>query len=99
MVRFKQIAIFILLITSLIMQSCNSERYRRDRRNKMSTRAKNSQHYLSKQAKQITAKNIKGKDAKFKEAEKRKAKQQEDLNELNRPKNRKVQSTGKFIVY
>jgi Flp pilus assembly protein TadB len=96
--KIKFIAACLLLISVLIIQSCNVERYRRDRRNRMSARAKKSQHYLSKQAKEITAKNIKGKDAKFKEAEKRKAKQQEDLNALNRPKNKKVH-TGKFIVY
>ena len=86
------------MLSILLTQACNPSRYRKDRRNRMSKREKTSQHYLAKQAKEITAKNIKGKDAKFKEAEKRKAKQQADLNEVNRPKNKKVQ-TGKFLVY
>ena len=64
----------------------------------MTKREQKSQHFLAKQAKEITAKNIRNKDSKFREAEKRKARQQEDLNELNKPKNKKT-LTGKFIVY
>ena len=95
----KNILVLLLVLFSIGVESCNMETYRRDRRNRMTARAKKSQHFLSKQAKEITAKNIKGKDSKFKEAEKRKAQQQADLNELNKPKNRKPTASGKFTVY
>ena len=96
---FKTNILILLLIACFVAAlSCNSTRYRKDRDNRMSKREKTSQHYLAKQAKEITSKNIKGKDAKFKEAEKRKAKHQADLNAINKTKSKKVQ-TGKFTVY
>ena len=99
MKKFNNISIVLyILLATTILQSCNVERYRRNHKNKLTTRAKKSQHYLSKQAKNITAKNIKNKDAKFKESEKRQTNLQADLNELNKPKTKKFH-TGKFSVY
>jgi glutamate-1-semialdehyde aminotransferase len=89
------------LVLLLILFSC-SERYRKDRKNKMTRRAKIASNYLSAQAVKMTQENIKDKESVEKKNVKRKAKLQEELNELNaktKVKIAKKQFGGKFNIY
>jgi glutamate-1-semialdehyde aminotransferase len=89
------------LVLLLIWFSC-SERYRKDRKNKMTRRAKIASNYLSAQAVKMTQENIKDKESVEKKNVKRKAKLQEELNELNaknKVKIAKKQFGGKFNIY
>jgi hypothetical protein len=90
------------LVLALILISCNRERYREDRKNKMTRRAKVASNYLSAQAVKLTQENIKNKESLEKKSVKRKAKMQEELNELNartKVKITKKQFGGKFNIY
>jgi hypothetical protein len=89
------------IVLVLILTSCK-ERYRTDRRNKMTRRAKVASNYLSAQAVKMTQENIKNKETTEKKNVKRKEKMQEELNELNaksKVKISKKQFGGKFNIY
>jgi hypothetical protein len=92
---------FLSLVIAL-MFSC-SERYRKDRRNKMTRRAKIASNYLSAQAVKMTQENIADKESVEKKNIKRKDKMQEELNKLNASSKvkvvRKKAHTGKFNIY
>jgi pyruvate/2-oxoacid:ferredoxin oxidoreductase beta subunit len=87
----------------LMLCSCSRERYREDRKNKMTRRAKVASNYLSAQAVKLTQENIKDKESIEKKNIKRKDKMQEELNKLNASNKVKItkkkEHTGKFKIY
>lgn len=100
MKRLRGILLGVLVI--MLIQGCYKERYRKDRTNKMTTKAKKASKYLSIQAEVVTGKNIENKDANSKKSQKKMEKMQKDLNELN-TKTSKVKKpkkhSGEFKLY
>lgn len=89
------------LLLLLLALSCYKEQYKKDRKNKMTRRAKIASNYLANQAIELTQENIENKDVTARKAEKRKKRQQKELNELNsRSKVRPVKKhSGTFNLY
>ena len=94
---------FLSLVLVLILCSCNRERYREDRKNKMTRRAKIASNYLAAQAVKLTQENIKDKESTEKKSVKRKEQMQEELNKLNATTKVKIPQKqrfkGKFNIY
>jgi len=92
----------ILVFFLLIMLACQGERYRRDKNNTMTPKAKVAHRYLSTEAVKFTQNNIENKDENIKKSRKRTEKMQKDLNELN-TKTSKVKKpkkhSGEFKLY
>lgn len=96
--------VYILLLFVTVSSACQRERYRKDRTNKLTRKAKKAQHYLAEQAKEITQENIAEKDVISKRNRKRQLKEQERLNELNAnsskvKKDRNTKHEGKYSFY
>lgn len=91
-----------LLFILLLLWACQGERYRKDRTNQMTKKAKVASSYLSIQAVKVTHDNIENKPENFKSSRKRMEKMQKDLNELN-SKTSKVKKpkkhSGEFNFY
>lgn len=91
----------MVLLGLLLISSCAKERYRRDRRNRLTKHAQKASDYLQNQAIELTQENIRNRSATEKKAIKRKNKQQAELNALNarsKIKNSKKHS-GNFTLY
>ena len=86
--KILQIALYMLL-TSIVLTSCITERYRENHKNKLSKKAERAENFLAEQAIDITQENIQNKDKKEKKTRKRLQKQQEEINEANAKENSK----------
>ena len=92
-------AFIFFLIDSAV---CQSERYRKDKSNKMTKHAKKSNDFLSVQAHKIVHSNQKNKEKNEKDAKKRKERHHEELTELNARKQvlgREKKHSGNFRFY
>lgn len=78
---FKTVVVLIAL--ALLFSSCQSERYRKDRKNKLTKHADKASDYLANQAVEMTQENIKNRKTTDKKSRKRLEKQQKELNEAN----------------
>jgi septin family protein len=67
----------------LLFSACQSERYRKDRENKLTKHADKASDYLADQAVTMTQENIKNRNTTEKKSRKRLEKQQKELNEAN----------------
>jgi Tfp pilus assembly protein PilF len=96
-------AVLVSLVVVMILSSCSRERYREDRKNKMTRRAKIASNYLAAQAIKLTQENIKDKASTEKKSIKRKEKMQDELNKLNATSKAKIPQKqrfkGKFNIY
>lgn len=86
----------LVFLLALVLISCNRERYRTDRRNKLTRHTKRASDYLANQSIELTQKNIANKKGTDKKSRKRLEKQQKDLNEAN-ARTSKVKSPKKHL--
>lgn len=75
--------IYVCVISILLCSSCFSERYRTDRRNRLTEKQKVQNDFHANQAVELTQENIENRDVNKKAARKRNTVIQEQLNELN----------------
>lgn len=75
--------ILTVLLVVLFLTACQSERYRKDRKNKLTKHAEKSSDYLAKQSVELTQENIDNRKGTDRKARKRLEKQQKELNEAN----------------
>lgn len=68
---------------ALLFSACQNERYRKDRKNKLTKHADKASDYLADQAVTMTQENIENKNTTSKKSRKRLEKQQKELNEAN----------------
>lgn len=78
---YQEFCIGIIILSML--GSCNGERYRTDRKNKLTKKAKIASDYLANQAVEITQQNIDTRQTNEKSARRALNKQQSELNEAN----------------
>ncbi|WP_037573878.1 hypothetical protein [Sporocytophaga myxococcoides] len=83
MIREKS-TIILLTLASLLFTACQSERYRKDRKNKLSKHTIKASDYLAKQAIELTQGNIENRENTEKKDRKRQEKLQKELNEANK---------------
>jgi hypothetical protein len=102
MKHMKKYIWFVMMLFIMIgALSCQGERYRKDRSNRLTSKAERASDHHAKQAFKLTQRNLDRKDARQKASEKRKTKHQQHLNELNarsKVKSGKA-SSGKFTIY
>lgn len=96
------ITLFILVLSYVLVSSCQSERYRTDRKNQMTKKQQAKNNFASNQAIELTQENIENRDVNKKAARRRTELMQEQLNELNE-KDSKVKKnkkhSGNFRFY
>lgn len=78
---FKYVVVILLVASGLA--SCQSERYRKDRKNKMTKHAKKASDYLANQSIELTQNNIEKRKVTDRKSRKRLEKKQKELNEAN----------------
>ncbi len=96
--RFVFLYVFLLAFG---LFSCSGERYRKDKKNRMTRKAKIASEYLQNQAIELTQENIENREETEKEDLKRNQQKQEQLNEINNKsskvkKPKKAKGTFKF---
>ncbi|MBO9699086.1 MAG: hypothetical protein J7604_02690 [Sporocytophaga sp.] len=84
MVKRKKLTIILLTLVSFFFTTCQSERYRKDRKNKLSKHTIKASDYLAKQAIALTQENIENRENTEKKDRKRQEKLQKELNEANK---------------
>jgi len=102
MVKRKKSAIILLTLVSFIFTTCQSERYRKDRKNKLSKHTVKASDYLAKQAIELTQENIENRESKEKKDRRRQEKLQRELNEANKRTSKVVpikKTKGNFKFY
>jgi hypothetical protein len=98
----KTLTNFIVYIYILVIfASCQGERFRSDKNNKLTRKQKVACDFHAKQAIELTQENIEKRDQKEKTSRKKLEKQQAVLNELNKPNRAKryQKHTGNFKFY
>lgn len=98
-----KIYVWLGMIAFLLIggSGCQGERYRKDRSNRLTSKAERASDHHAKQAFKLTQHNLDRKESRQKASEKRKNKHQQHLNELNaksKVKSAKA-SSGKFTIY
>jgi hypothetical protein len=73
-----------MLMVSSSFCSCERERYRQDRKNRLSKHTIKASDYLAKQAIELTQENIDNRESTEKKDRKRQEKLQKELNEANK---------------
>jgi hypothetical protein len=94
--------LLILVLVPLCFLSCQRERYRKDKKNRLSRHAVKASDFLAKQAIEITQENIENRESNEKKARKRQEKLQKELNEANKTTSKVVpvkKHKGNFKFY
>lgn len=73
----------VLIMILFFFCSCQTERYRTDRRNRLTKKAEQASDYLAKQSIELTQENIENKEKNRRRARRRLERLQRALNELN----------------
>lgn len=86
--------ILSLYLAILLLTACQSERYRKDRKNRVTKHTEKASDYLAKQSIELTQENIDNRKGTDRKSRKRLEKQQRELNEANQ-RTSKVKSPKK----
>lgn len=93
--------LLVSIVVLLLSVGCVGERYRKDKNNRMTRKAKIANDYLAQQAVKLTKFNLSRKEKNEQIALKRKRRAQNRLNDLNSKSNvrQKGKHSGDFIIY
>lgn len=75
--------LIVIILISMFFFSCQSERYRKDRKNRLTRHAEKASDYLANQSIELTQENIDNRKVTVRKSRKRLEKHQQELNEAN----------------
>lgn len=81
--RVLRLSIVVTILISIFFFSCQSERYRKDRKNRLTRHAEKASDYLANQSIELTQEDIDNRKVTDRKSRKRLERHQKELNEAN----------------